>query len=86
MSKLKEEVMHLLSKGVKQIDIARVLGCSTAYVNKVYRFANPERDFQYLVEAAKTRGMTRSALVKKLIHVIERDQLVSAILDDGVDD
>ena len=36
----------------------------------------------YLVACARIRNITVSALVRKLIQTIDRDQLVLAILDD----
>jgi hypothetical protein len=50
------------------------------------RFSNkpgrPAYD-DYLVMEAKKRNLTRADLVIRLVDVIKRDQLVSAILDDG---
>lgn len=91
-----DEAFAMRAAGATRRDIADRFGVSPAAVDKavesalarndprVLRREQIPRPLSYFEREARKRGISRSSLQSKLLTIIRRDQLVSAVLDDGV--
>lgn len=79
---------ELWPSDMKQAEIADELGFSAAWISvRAAALDLPPRrsttsDRVYFQEQANKRNLSQRALATKILHVIRRDRMVDAILDD----
>lgn len=90
-----ETILQLSASGAAPADIGRTIGRSTGYVTAIiwnarqkaaagglFQVLIPYPTHDLLAPIAQNRGISTSELVRRLLDVIARENLVDSVLDD----